>query len=345
MIRIVRFIIVFITFFYIGTTQAQPPANNKNNKDFFNIKAPAIEYTSPNPEDVMFEDEFKDSSGTSENYQSVPVKEPNMLEDEEDTAFFEDAEGELSVVEVDEQVNMDSVWVTIAQYYAIWDSHTINPYKIDGADYKDTTTFILYDSTAGYRWSMPLAFNKMNSRFGMRKYRWHYGTDLDLEIGEPVKSVFDGIIRIVQYDARGYGRYVVIRHYNGLETLYGHLSAANVAVGQLVKAGEVIGKGGSTGRSTGPHLHFEVRYEGNAFNAESIWDFPNNTLIARKFQLVPSHFQYLKEARKVYYHSVRSGETLGSISRKYRVSVSQLCKLNRISTRTVLRVGRKLRIR
>ncbi len=343
MIKFVKLVVAFTAVFCFGTVQAQPP--NKNNKDFFNIKAPAIEYTSPNPEDVLFEDEFKDSSGTSENYQMVPVKEPNMLEDEEDTVFFDDADGDLSVVEVNEQVNMDSVWVTIAQYYAIWDSRTINPYKIDGADFKDTVTFILYDSTAGFRWSMPMANNKMNSRFGMRKYRWHYGTDLDLEIGEPIKSVFDGIIRIVQYDARGYGRYVVIRHYNGLETLYGHLSATNVTVGQLVKAGEVIGKGGSTGRSTGPHLHFEVRYEGNAINAESVFDFPNNTLVSRKFQLTPFHFQYLKEARKVYYHSVRSGETLGSISRKYRVSITQLCKLNHITTRTVLRVGRKLRIR
>lgn len=342
-IRVIKVVSFFIALICFGTVQAQPPGKN-NNKDFFNIKAPAIEYTSPNPEDILFEEEFKDSTGASENYEMVPVKEPNML-DQEDTVFFDDAEGELSVVEVNEQVNMDSAWVTIAQYYAIWDSRTINPYKIDGADFKDSITFVLYDSTAGYRWSMPLAYNKMNSRFGMRKYRWHYGTDLDLDIGEPIKSVFDGIIRIVQYDARGYGRYVVIRHYNGLETLYGHMSATNVTVGQLVKAGEVIGKGGSTGRSTGPHLHFEVRYEGNAINAESVFDFPNNALWSRKFQLTPSHFQYLKEARKVYYHVVRSGESLGSISRKYRVSITQLCKLNGISTKTVLRVGRKLRIR
>ena len=179
----------------------------------------------------------------------------------------------------------------------------------------------------------------------MRKYRWHYGTDLDLTIGDPIKSVFDGIVRIVQYDGRGYGRYIVIRHYNGLETLYGHLSATNVTVGQLVKAGEEIAKGGNTGRSTGPHLHFEVRYEGNAFNAESVFDFPNNTLQSKKFQLTPYHFAYLKEARKVYYHVVKRGESLGSISRKYRVSISSLCKLNRISTKTVIRAGRKLRIR
>ncbi len=341
MIRIIKVSLVFVVILSFQKVQAQ---TNKN-KDFFKIKAPAIEYKSPNPNDVLFEDEFKDSSSTSEQYDMVPIKDPSMLEDEEDTVFFDDANGDLSVVEVNEQINMDSTWVTIAQYYAIWDSRTINPYKIDGADFKDTVSFMLHDSTAGYNWSMPLDFNKMNSRFGMRKVRWHYGTDLDLNIGDPIKAVFDGIVRIVQFDGRGYGRYIVIRHYNGLETLYAHMSATNVTVGQLVKAGEEIGKGGNTGRSTGPHLHFEVRYEGNAFNAESIFDFPNNRLQSRKFDLTPSHFQYLKEARKVYYHSVKSGESLGSISRKYRVSISQLCKLNRITTKTLLRVGKKLRIR
>ncbi len=343
MIKIAKLLIVLVLFFCFQLTQAQ---QNKN-KDFFNIKAPAIEYTSPNPDDVLFEEDLVDSSGTSEKYEMLPVKEPNLLEDQEDTVFFDDADGELSVVEVNEEVNMDSVWVTIAQYYAIWDSRTINPYKIDGADFKDTITFVLYDSTAGghHHWSMPMTYNKINSRFGMRKYRWHYGTDLDLTIGDPIKAVFDGIVRIVQYDGRGYGRYIVIRHYNGLETLYGHLSATNVTVGQLVKAGEEIAKGGNTGRSTGPHLHFEVRYEGNAFNAEAVFDFPNNTLQSKKFQLTPYHFAYLKEARKVYYHVVKKGESLGSISRKYRVSISSLCKLNRITTKTVIRAGRKLRIR
>ena len=179
-------------------------------------------------------------------------------QDDEDTLSFDDEDGELSVVEVNEQMNVDSIWITIAQYYAIWDSRTINPYKIDGANFKDTISIMLYDSTVGFRWSMPLEFSKIHSKFGMRHYRWHYGTDLGLEIGDPVMSVFDGIVRIVKYDARGYGRYVLVRHVNGLETLYGHLSATNVSAGQLVKAGEIIGKGGSSGRSSGPHLHFEV---------------------------------------------------------------------------------------
>jgi murein DD-endopeptidase MepM/ murein hydrolase activator NlpD len=339
---IIKSAAVFVLFLCAFSIQAQP---NKN-KDFFNIKAPAIEYTTPDPDDILFEDEWRDSSGTVENFKAVPFKAPNLLQDQEDTLYFdEEEEGELSVVEVNEQINMDSVWVTIAQYYAIWDSRTINPYKIDAANFKDTLSIALFDSLAGYDWSMPLDYLRVTSRFGMRRYRWHYGTDLGLKIGDPVRAVFDGMVRIVQYDAQGYGRYVVVRHYNGLETLYAHLTSAGVKVGQLVKAGEEIGKGGSTGRSTGPHLHFEVRYEGNAFNPESVFDFVNNSLHSRTFNLMPEHFAYLKEARKVYYHVIKSGETLGSISRKYRVSITQLCKLNGITTKTILRVGRKLRIR
>jgi len=335
--KVLGFVFVLLSFYSI----AQP---NKT-KEFLNIKAPAIEYASPDVNESLFEEDYNDSVETSESYQYVPYKEPNESVDQQDSVYFDDEDGELSVVEVNEQMNIDSIWVTIAQYFAIWDSRTINPYKIDGANFKDTIGFVVYDTTSGYFASMPLNNSKINSRFGMRSYRWHYGTDLGLNVGDPVKSVFDGIVRIVQYDARGYGKYVLIRHYNGFETLYGHLSGVNVAVGQSVKAGEVIGKGGSTGRSTGPHLHFEIRYEGNAINPEYVFDFYNHSLRNKDFQLTPQHFLYLKEARKIYYHKIKSGETLGSISRKYRVSISHLCKLNKISTKTILRVGRKLRIR
>jgi len=192
---------------------------------------------------------------------------------------------------------------------------------------------------------MPITNKVITSDFGMRHYRWHYGTDIKLETGDPVLAAFDGIVRIQQYDAGGYGTYVLLRHYNGLETIYGHLSRADVEVGQYVKAGEKIGLGGSTGRSTGSHLHFEVRYEGNAVNPEFIYDFPNGTLRSVIFDLMPQHFEYLKSARKVAFHKIRPGDTLGGISRKYRVSVVTLCRLNHITARTTLRAGRKLRIR
>jgi len=320
---------------------AQPPADNKKNKDFYDIKAPAIEYSAPDAGDIMFEEEMDDTSEAGNSINFDPRRDLNIVN--EDTSSASD--GELSVVEVAEQLNVDSVWITIAEYYAIWDSRTVNPYKIDGAKFSDTLNMTLYDSLAGFNWSMPLTGCNITSEFGMRHSRWHYGTDLKLQIGDPVLACFDGIVRIAQYDRGGYGNYIMLRHYNGLETLYGHLSARNVEVGQLVKAGQMIGLGGNTGRSTGPHLHFEVRYEGNAIDPEEVYNFETNALHNKIFTLTPAHFHYLKVARQIFYHKIRSGDTLGGISRKYRVSISTICRLNGISTRTTLRIGKRLRIR
>jgi murein DD-endopeptidase MepM/ murein hydrolase activator NlpD len=335
--------ICFLFLFLVLTCQsllAQPPDNKKKNKDFFNIKAPAIEYTAPDTSGILFEEEFADSSNAQNPVYFSPHKEPDLIN--EDTASDQ---GELSVVEEHEQLKIDSSWVTIAQYYSIWDSRSINPYKIDGANFKDTIPIALYDSILGTGWSMPIRPSNITSQFGMRHYRWHYGTDLKLEIGDPVVAAFDGIVRIRMYDGGGYGNYLVLRHYNGVETLYGHLSKQEVEVGQLVRAGERIALGGNTGRSSGPHLHFEVRYEGNPIDPEFIYDFPAGTIRDRNFKLSPEHFEYLRAARRVVYHTIHSGENLGSISRKYRVSIGTICNLNRISTRTMLKVGRKLRIR
>ncbi|MBF0976287.1 MAG: M23 family metallopeptidase, partial [Bacteroidetes bacterium] len=101
-----------------------------------------------------------------------------------------------------------------------------------------------------------------------RRRRYHYGTDIGLKVGDSIVSVFDGTVRIVSYDAHGYGNYIVVRHNNGLESLYAHLSQTIAVENQKVKAGELIGLGGNTGRSTGPHLHFEFRFLGNPFNTK-----------------------------------------------------------------------------
>ncbi|HEY8402143.1 MAG TPA: M23 family metallopeptidase [Cytophagaceae bacterium] len=341
--------LVILIVFTVVLIQNLLGQDKKKNKDFFNIKAPAIQYSVPDYDEVLFEESIKDSSGFSEAAVIFkPVRKYSMLAEDtlaESTGGGSD-EGELSIVEVSEQMNVDSIWITIAEYFAIWDSRSVNPYKIDGSKFSDTLTLKLYDTLAGYSWSMPLHHCRTTSRFGMRHYRWHYGTDIGLTTGDPVLAAFDGIVRINKYDAGGYGNYVMLRHYNGLETLYGHLSKSLVEVGQLVKAGDTIGLGGSTGRSSGPHLHYEVRYEGNAIDPEEMYDFKNHTLKVCEFDLMPVHFSYLKEAaRKVYYHKVKSGETLSTISRKYRVPIATICRLNGITTKSTLRVGQRLRIR
>lgn len=262
----------------------------------------------------------------------------------EDTTDLYDV-AEEDIVIVSEEVNIDSTWVTISDYYSIWDTEVINPYKFDIRQLRDTIPLVLFDSLKEQRWSPPLASIKLTSEFGMRGWRWHHGVDLDLNTGDPVYASFDGVVRIRRYERGGYGNFVVLRHSNGLETLYAHLSKQVLQIGDTVSAGQLIGLGGSTGRSTGPHLHYEVRYNGYAFDPKYIYDFEQGTIISNIFHLSPEHFQHLLNQRQVVSHIVKRGDTLSRIAQKYRTSVRQLMKLNGLSASTMLRPGRRIRIR
>lgn len=282
----------------------------------------------------------------------------------EDTSNYDNVK--LSnIVMISEEIAIDCVWITMRQYYKVWNSDAVNPYGIDASKFKDTIQIALYDSAKNQYWSAPMASNTINSNFGYRRYRWHHGTDLDLDTGEPIYAVFDGIIRVKKY-GRGFGNHIVIRHHNGLETVYGHLSATDVEVGAYVKAGQLIGRGGSTGRSTGPHLHFEMRYEGNSIDPATIFDFEKNEIKLKDFELTAANFKHLgarvnsththeddgdvdaeetHTVRRVIYHKIRSGDSLWKISRQYGVTIASICKLNNISSRSGLRLGKRLRVR
>jgi murein DD-endopeptidase MepM/ murein hydrolase activator NlpD len=249
------------------------------------------------------------------------------------------------LVQVSEKIMIDSIWVTAHEYYALWDSWKIDIYEFDPLGFKDTLSLKLYEVRSPGGWSPPLSKGEVSSGFGRRGYRWHHGVDLRLQNGEPIYNVFDGIVRVRSYDRYGYGHYVLVRHLNGLETLYGHLSKVEVEVGQELKAGQLLGYGGNTGRSTGPHLHFELRYHGVSIDPEEVFDFQAGIPRKPTLTLTPRHFTHLREARESIFHSVRSGENLSLIGKKYGVSVAHLTKLNNIHTRTVLRVGQRLQIR
>ena len=193
---------------------------------------------------------------------------------------------------------------------------------------------------------MPTENTKVNDIFGYRprRRRVHYGLDIKVERGDTIRAAFDGKVRYVSYQKRGYGHYVVIRHPNGLETLYAHLTSKLVAENEVVRAGDPIGLGGNTGRSTGPHLHFETRLLGKALDPALFFDFPNQNITG-------DSYLYTKPKKKVYdpsdpdtYYKVRSGDTLSRIASRKGVSVKQLCKLNGISTQSTLRVGQVLRL-
>ncbi len=209
----------------------------------------------------------------------------------------------------------------------------------------DSTLIVLHDSLRNY--SMPINSKRVTSGFGNRYYRFHYGTDLDLMTGDSVMAVFDGQVRYAAY-YRGYGYTIVVRHYNGLETIYSHLSKILADTNQYVKAGDLIGYGGSTGRSTGSHLHFETRYLGAAFDSEELFCYKNGSLKSDTFWLSAGNFSYLgpvRDKRLATYHYIKSGDTLGRIARLYGTNIGSLCRLNGISRSTILRIGKKLRIR
>lgn len=197
---------------------------------------------------------------------------------------------------------------------------------------------------------MPTPSTKITSPFGPRWRRMHNGLDLKVNIGDTIVAAFDGKVRIVKYERRGYGKYVVIRHDNGLETVYGHLSKQLVEENQLVKAGEIIGLGGNTGRSTGSHLHFETRFLGIAINPIYMFDFPKQDIVADTYTFrkakgvnrAGSHDTQVADGA-IRYHKVKSGDTLSRIAKLRGVSVSTLCKLNRIKPTTTLRIGQVLR--
>lgn len=199
----------------------------------------------------------------------------------------------------------------------------------------------------------------VTSGYGWRRGRNHNGTDIDLNTGDTVRAAWPGKVRYSKFNDGGFGNLVIIRHFNGLETFYAHLSKLLVAPNQLVEGGEPIGLGGNTGHSYGSHLHFEVRFYDIPMDPERIIDFTKgvvrdeNLMVHRGLfglgaaqtpieTVNPAVETPISENK---YYRIRSGDTLGVIAQRNRTTVSKLCQLNGIRPTTVLQVGRNLRIR
>lgn len=193
---------------------------------------------------------------------------------------------------------------------------------------------------------MPVAQGYVTSNFGMRKRRMHNGIDLKVQIGDTIYAAFDGKVRVERFERRGYGYYLAIRHYNGLETIYGHLSKFLVSENDVVKAGDPIALGGNTGRSTGSHLHLEFRFLGMAINPTDIVDFDNFVCHRDHFSITKNTFKTPNKYTKgtMQYHRIKRGDTLSKIARLYGTTVSALMKKNNMGAKSVLRVGRSIRI-
>ncbi|MGA2822631.1 MAG: M23 family metallopeptidase [Bacteroidales bacterium] len=173
----------------------------------------------------------------------------------------------------------------------------------------------------------------------------HKGMDLSLKKGDTVKAAFDGVVRYAKYNRGGFGNLVILRHFNGLETYYAHLSKIKVMVNQIVKANDVIGLGGSTGRSRSPHLHFEVRYKDVPLDPQRMIDFDNNKLISGIFPITKNVFYPSDYDGKAVYYKIKSGDTLGLIAKKCHTSIKEICAINKIKQNSILRVGRSIRVK
>jgi len=222
---------------------------------------------------------------------------------------------------------------------------------------------------------MPTTSRVLTSNFGARWGRQHKGLDIKVYIGDTIRAAFSGKVRVVRYEGRGYGKYVVIRHYNGLETIYGHMSKQLVTEDQEVRAGDPIGLGGNTGRSTGSHLHFETRLCGVALNPALMFDFRNQDVVDDYYMFYKNSYKresaianrlrgvggssrfnssdddaemaivspaasYQQEAR---FHKVHRGETLSSIARKRGTTVSAIMRLNHLRRNAKLKPGQILK--
>lgn len=226
---------------------------------------------------------------------------------------------------------------------------------------KDTLWICVNDEN-NKEFCMP--FNgEITSRYGYRKGRYHNGIDIDVEVGDTIRSAWSGKVRYSKFNTGGFGNLVIVRHHNGLETYYAHLDQLLCVPNQEVKAGDVIGLGGNTGRSYGAHLHFELRFYDAPINPEEVIDFDNaeykdeNLLIHKHLfrpGAKPSDYEGVDEEHHVVptkpqiskkYYKVRPGDTLSSIAKKNNTTIQNLCKLNGIRQTTVIQIGRSLRVR
>lgn len=253
-----------------------------------------------------------------------------------------------------------------------WNETATNPYQVKLDSIPETWAVWLVDSLSEYH--TPTTATRITSNYGFRHGRYHLGIDLGMPVGTPLYAMFDGKVRVAT-TMHGYGKIMILRHSNGLETFYGHMSEFKKKPGDVVHAGDIIGYSGNTGRSTGPHLHLEARYKGFALDPLRIVDFSTGNLKQRimvlkrryfspastydqnfdeEFALMEDDAKALEAKRKadeeaarraMVYHRIRNGENLGSIARKYHTTVNAICRLNGIKNPNAISAGRTIRVR
>lgn len=228
------------------------------------------------------------------------------------------------------------------EFYQDWNNLESHPYP--NSLWKNDTAFqlCLTDNYMNCGFAMPIK-GTLTSKFGYRDGKMHNGIDLDLIVGDTVVSPFRGVVRLAKWQG-GYGRTIIIRHHNGLETIYGHMYRLFVKPGDYVDPGQPIGRGGNSGRSTGSHLHFETRFKGVPLNPLAFIDVKNNCLKSDTLVLKKIPYGFAAFTPGTIFHTVQNGDYLWKIAHQYGLTVKQVCEYNGIRRNKLLVVGEKLKI-
>ncbi|MFR9603268.1 MAG: M23 family metallopeptidase [Rikenellaceae bacterium] len=245
-----------------------------------------------------------------------------------------------------------------SHYIPEFTSDESSHFTLSSSSYVMKEDVVLKYSDMAKEFTFPVDTGYVTSPYGWRHGRMHAGVDIKAHKGDNIYAVFDGVVRMSKYYS-AFGNVVVIRHYNGMETVYAHASKLLVAVNQKVKSGDLIALAGRTGRASGDHLHFEVRFNGQHVNPSILLDIPNLKLQDKNIYVTMRDGKVfasnndssevrnaeIKEITSVKYHTVRSGDTLSRIAANNGTTVTNLCKLNKISSKSILRLGQRIRVR
>lgn len=240
------------------------------------------------------------------------------------------------------QLPIDTTPYPAHELYSFWDTEHPNCYSPNLSVNDTSFNFDLTDSMNFCGFVMP-ANGIITSTFGPRDGKMHNGIDVDLETGDTVVAAFVGMVRVAKYSS-SFGNLVVIRHYNGFETFYAHLSRIDVKPGDIVDPGQLIGLGGNTGRSRGSHLHFELRFKGIPVNPKYVINLEKKELVSEAVVVKKTKNGFTVRPQGLVYHTVKKGDYPYKVASQYGITVQQLCKLNGLTKKSVLKTGRQLRV-
>ena len=332
----------------------------KPNNDIVDVADDAVPKAATIQDNYLFDENPQDKDNDIVDRTNAALERPGMPETEEDDEYY-DMDNDVITPNYALGHQDDPGTDSEEDILMAGDSAMVHTMKMDISNMAPVE-IVLTDPEHGQYFVFPTpSYSIPTSHFGPRHRRFHYGLDLAMRTGEPIYAAFDGVVRFSKYN-NSYGNLVVIRHDNGLETYYAHLSKRHVTPGTRVKAGEEIGRCGNTGHSRGSHLHFEIRYNGNAINPENVLSCETRALISPTITLTRNSFR--KVAKPGYsntsnpnhakanhyssdgkYYKVRTGDTLSRIAKRNGTTVSKLCKLNGLREASIIRPGQKLRLR